>query len=420
MNEFWFVIKEYWAILGITIVIIGTIIREYIKWKGAKSDETLRDEYQKCFDKVVSDLSSTKTSQQLTAAILLRRFFMVAEMKKHGDFLKEETINVISSLLRTLPTSVFQKTVGDGLAYAQNLSGVDLQRTNLQDVCLEGKSSRLILNNSDLFMADLSHALIKNADAEGAYFYHSILLNTRFKNCNLRNADFRNADLTKVSFTDVDLYGAKFDGAINIPEAIEKGLGEYTDEYGNKYKKAFVKIENCGNSNKVTTFENASLGNIFFSIPGCTNAEDNSIIDRYRKELEKLNYNVICYSRDQYPQFGQLNKVRKDILQSAAMVVFGFKQIHIDKATYRPGTKEEAVWEDQWLPTPWNEIEVGLGAMLGLPILLVKDNNIQSGIFDSHLSESFIANVSANDSIEETIKGRSFNLWLSKFKNTAS
>ena len=170
----------------------------------------------------------------------------------------------------------------------------------------------------------------------------------------------------------------------------------------------------------MTTFENASLGNIFFSIPGCTNTEDNSIIDRYRKELEKLNYNVICYSRDQYPQFGQLNKVRKDILQSAAMVVFGFKQIHIDKATYRPGTKEEAVWEDQWLPTPWNEIEVGLGAMLGLPILLVKDNNIHSGIFDSHLSESFIANVSANDSIEETIKGRSFNLWLSKFKNTVS
>ena len=64
------------------------------------------------------------------------------------------------------------------------------------------------------------------------------------------------------------------------------------------------------------------------------------------------------------------------------------------------------------------KIEVGLGAMLGLPILLVKDNDVHSGIFDNHLSESFIAIVSANDKIDDVLKGRSFNLWLSKFKNT--
>ena len=419
MNEFWIIIKEYWAILGIVVVVIGTTIREYIRWRGAKSIETLRDEYQKSFDKVVQDLSSANTTQQLTAAILLRRFFMINEMKRCGDFLKEETINVISSLLRTLPSSVFQKTVGDGLAYAKDISGVDLQRTNLQDVCLEGKSSRLILNNCDLFMADLSYALIKNVDAEGAYFYHSILLKTRFKNCNLRNADFRNADLTKVSFTDVDLYGAKFDGAINIPQVIEKGLDEYTDEQGNKYKKAYVNVENREKPAKVSTPNNPSFGNIFFSIPGCTSAEENAIIDGYRKVLESMGYNVVCYSRDQYPQFGQLNKIRKDILQSSAMIVFGLKQLHINKAIFRPNTKEEETWDNKWLPTPWNEIEVGLGAMLGLPILLVKDNDIHSGIFDSHLSESFIAIVSSNDKIEDTIKGRSFSLWLSKFKDTS-
>ncbi|MBO5728310.1 MAG: pentapeptide repeat-containing protein [Paludibacteraceae bacterium] len=411
MNENWILMKEYWAVLGIVVVVIGTVIREYIKWKGAKSDETLRYEYQKSFDKIISDLSSENTSLQLTAAILLRRFFMINEMKKCGDFLKDETIHVISSLLRTLPSSVFQKTVGDGLAYAKDLSGVDLQRTNLQDVCLEGKSSRLILNNCDLFMADLSYALVKNVNAEGAYFYHSILLKTRFKNCNLRGADFRNADLTKTCFENVDLFTAKFDGAINIPEEISAGLDNYIDKDGNVYK-AYMKEQ------KVTIRQNNSLCNIFFSIPGCASAEDNALISEYRKVLEHMNYNVICYTRDQYPQFGQLNKIRKDILQSAAMLVFGFKQIRIDKAVFRPNTKEEEVWEKKWLPTPWNEIEVGLGAMLGLPILLVKDNDVHSGIFDNHLSESFIAIVSANDKIDDVLKGRSFNLWLSKFKNT--
>ena len=91
MNDFLILIKEYWAILGIVVVVIGTIIREYIKWKGAKSDETLRDEYQKSFDKVISDLSSENISLQLTSAILLRRFFTINEMKKCRDFLKDET-----------------------------------------------------------------------------------------------------------------------------------------------------------------------------------------------------------------------------------------------------------------------------------------------------------------------------------------
>ena len=64
-----------------------------------------REEYLRSFDTVVAQLSSDKKASQLSAAILLR----------------------------TLPTGVFQKTLGDGLAYAGDLSGADLQRTNLQD-----------------------------------------------------------------------------------------------------------------------------------------------------------------------------------------------------------------------------------------------------------------------------------------------
>ena len=399
---------KYWVVLGIAVAIAGAVVREYIKWRGRKSDETLRYEYQQSFDTAVRNLSSKNKSLQLTAAILLRRFFNINEMKKGGDFLKEETINVISSLLRTLPTSVFQKTVGDGLAYAKDLSGVDLQRTNLQDVCLEGKKERITLNNSDLFMADLSYALVKNVDAAGAYFYHSILLKTRLKDCSLRNADFRNADLTKASFTNVDLFHAKFDGAINIPSEILAGLGTYTDDKGIVHKNVYLKEK------PVTTSSGNSLGNIFFSIPGCTNVEDNALINEYSKVLEGMNYNVIRYTRDQYPQFGQLNKIRKDILKSSAMVVFGLKQVQIDKATFRPGTREEENWENRWLPTPWNEIEFGLGAMLGLPILLVKDSDIDSGIFDCHISESFIVVVSANAKIDDVVKERDFKLWMSK------
>ena len=84
--------RDYW-ILGFLVIVIGTVILVYIKWKAAKSDEKLRCQYQKSFDKILSDLSSENTARQLTAAIQLRRFFMINELKKHGDFLKDDTGN---------------------------------------------------------------------------------------------------------------------------------------------------------------------------------------------------------------------------------------------------------------------------------------------------------------------------------------
>lgn len=39
-------------------------------------------------------------------------------------YLQTESINVIASMLKVLPTGVFQKTLADGLAYAVNLSNV--------------------------------------------------------------------------------------------------------------------------------------------------------------------------------------------------------------------------------------------------------------------------------------------------------
>lgn len=164
----------------------------------------------------------------------------------------------------------------------------------------------------------------------------------------------------------------------------------------------------------VTTNSIKNKGSIFFSIPGCTSIEDNTLISEYKKMMTDLNYNVICYTRDKYPQFGQLNKIRLDIMQSSGMIVFGLKQIRIDRGLFRPGTPEENEWNMKWMHTSWNELEVGLGAMNGLPILLVKDNDINSGIFDNHLSESYIATVSSDNNLEYIKNCKEFRMWLSK------
>ena len=312
--------------------------------------------------------------------------------------MKVETINVISSLLKTLPTGVFQKTLADGLAYAVDLSKCDLQKTNLQDVLLDNKSKQVIMNEADLFLSDLSYANLEGITAHGIILYRAILFCTHIKNCDFTNANFRGADLTGVLFKNCILTGADFTDAINVPPVIVAALSEgiYT-------------------LNEPVTAKHDSTGKtIFFSMPGVMSKEDELMTKDYKQLLEKKGYEVVYYKYDDYPQFGQFNKVRHEIMRSSGMIAFGLKQINIHKASYRPGTQSEEEWEDKWLSTPWTEIEVGMGLMKGMPILLVSDPDISNGVFDNGLSECFIANISSKEDSRKLEQNWGFEMWFSK------
>jgi hypothetical protein len=62
---------------------------------------------------------------------------------------------------------------------------------------------------------------------------------------------------------------------------------------------------------------------------------------------------------------------------SDGMIVFGFKQTLINDGVYRPETDDTTKWEKIWLPSPWNEIEVGMASMMNIPVLLIKAWMIQ-------------------------------------------
>lgn len=385
------------SITIIVAVIYGTLkfIAEY---KGYKSDARIKEEYISSFNTIMEQLSSEEEATQLSAAILLRRFLDM-KISERLPFLKKETINVMSALLRTLQTGILQKTVGDGLAYAQNLSDTDLQKTNLQDLYLGTKIGKIIMNNTDMYLADLSYALIQNVIGHNTIFYHAILLNTSIKESDFTNADFRKSDLTHTSFQNVILNGAKFAGAIGVPPEITKKLNE---------EGVFVGVE------KITTHSVNSNKKVFFSMPGVMNKEDELLTKEYQRELLNMGIEVDYYLPDEYPNAGQLNKVRHKIQESSAIIAFGFKQINVKSGLYRPQTLREKEWNNKWLSTPWSEIEVGMGLMCGLPILLVKDDAIEDGIFDSKLSECFVSIISSSLNTRKFVSDKAFQQWISK------
>ena len=371
-----------------------------------------REEYFKSFDTVVAQLSSSNPSSQLAAAVLLRRYFEIGKIREDAK-LRTETINVISAMLRVLPVGILQKTLADGLAYAEDLYGADLQRANLQNAYLGVKDDkgnfikkliqklfkkRINVQKADLFMADLSYALMENIDGRGSVFYNAVLFNARIKKSNFSRANFRGADLKGTRFQDVLLSGADFNGAKNIPDGIKKVL-----------ENGVVK-----SSEKITTEEQENKGQVFFSMPGCLGKREETLTKEYKAILETLGYSVFYYQKDDYPKFGQFTRVRESLLNSSAVIAFGFRQTKIEDGIALPGTPKESRISGKWLNTPWNEVEVGMALMRGLPILLIKDEGIDSGIFDEKLSECFVASIPADYDCRKIASNQDFISWCNQ------
>ena len=388
------------AILGLVAAVVYGILKFVQDFIQAESRK--RENYYKSFDTVVAQLSSDVKTSQLSAAILLRRYFKDTGNKKRAD-LHLEAVNVISSLLKVPPSGVLQKTLGDGLAYAKDLDKVDLQGTNLQNLYLGRKDNiRISMTETDMFMADISYATLNQIDGHGAVFFNSILYHTQIKDCDFTNAYFKGADLSSAYFKDVQLYGANFSQASNLPIEFE---GKLSSE-GIFTSKERLTTPSTKQERKV----------VFFSMPGCMNKEDEILTKDYKTFLEdEMNYEVIYYQKDEYPEFGQFNKIRQSIMNSSAMIAFGFKQISIKDGVSHPNTTKEKSISNVDLPTPWNELEVGMGLMNHLPILLVKSNGISSGIFDNKLSECFVATITADSDSRELKYNPEVKQWLSTF-----
>ena len=364
--------------------------------------QQVKSEYLRSFEQTVSQLSSPNTETQLSAAILLRRFLnlKLKWLFFHKKYLFDETINVISSLLRNLPTGVYQKTLGDGLAYVEGdgLSNKDLQNANLQNVYLGSKNHAIKCYQTDFYMADLSYALVENIDGNSIIFYNSILMSTNIKNCNFTNGNFVGADLTNVYFKNVILENANFKDAINIPIEIQQKL------VGNIYVDRTPITTNRKELNKI----------IFFSMPGVMTKEEEFITKAYKEILEKRGYDIIYYGKNDYPRYGQFSKIRRSIESSSGLIAFGFKQINIIRGVYRPNTDDEKVFNNRWFSTPWNDIEVGMAIMKGIPILLVHDKDIKVGVFDSILSEYSLERITSDCDLRKIGKNPVLNAWIKK------
>jgi hypothetical protein len=119
---------------------------------------------------------------------------------------------------------------------------------------------------------------------------------------------------------------------------------------------------------------------VFVSAPSCLAADQRVLLERWTSSLVESGLTLEYLTRSEYEPnpWEQLRSILNGV---DALLVCGFRQLHVSSGSWRPGTsEEEPVAARQWT-SPWLQIETGMAAMLGLPVLVAPERGIAEGVF---------------------------------------
>lgn len=364
------------------------------------------------FNKCASSLHSNNPMEQNAAAIILRSFLKTRWWHVWGRNYKKETVNLIVVLLRDTIPATLQKTLADSFAFANDLSGQDMQKINMIGGLIKPqsridyeltkeekyKNNRLSLRKADFYYAILQECSINNVDATGAIFYCAIMPFTNFKNCILKEANFTCCNIKHVVFDeDCNLEGAKFDDAIGIDLA--KVKVKYTVDGKQIVKKHCVR--EFLDENGVFHHDRA-LGNryqpqcddisIFVSKLGAMDSQQTlhfeaikSIIDGYD------NFTLCSIERHQYRPVSQLIDIETKIDKCDGCIIFAFDYLKVDTGVIHQNVvgSDHKVINNMSFASPWLHIETALANGKQKPCLIIYDQDLQrNGMFDELVSRS--------------------------------
>ena len=99
--------------------------------------------------------------------------------------------------------------------------------------------------------------------------------------------------------------------------------------------------------------------------------------------------------------------------ECAGIIVLGFPQIHVLTGTLKKDTKQQMNIKNKKIPTPWNHIETTIAFLLKIPMLIIRDENLDGGIFDVGTTGHFIHTFDLNSQawIKEQKFLQPFNNW---------
>jgi hypothetical protein len=147
---------------------------------------------------------------------------------------------------------------------------------------------------------------------------------------------------------------------------------------------------------------------IFVSKPTAQSSRQSEFTLKLEKILETRDFKIRSVGTSDFPNEAPLLAVQKIMSCCQGAIILGLKQLHINKGILKPNTKSERKITDIDLPTPWNHIEAAMAFALKIPILIIREENIEGGIFDIGSSDRFIHQINIDAELDEYFQSAKF------------
>ena len=126
---------------------------------------------------------------------------------------------------------------------------------------------------------------------------------------------------------------------------------------------------------------------IFLSYPKPCFGRQKQFVDQVSSYLQNRGFTPRTLGVTDYDMDAPLTAIRRLMLESNGLLTIAFRRTFIEKGTARLRTDIEGLHEEpvhnQWLTTPWAQIEPAMAYQLGLPILIIRE----SGVFADGILE---------------------------------
>jgi hypothetical protein len=119
---------------------------------------------------------------------------------------------------------------------------------------------------------------------------------------------------------------------------------------------------------------------VLLSCPALLTNDQNKVLDLWTRDLGLGGLAIERLSRQRYAH-EPWQQLRSEVNRIDGLVACGFRQLGVLTGHWRARTEEERDAMGWHWTTPWVQIEVGMAAMAGAPILAVPEPGVSEGIF---------------------------------------
>lgn len=151
---------------------------------------------------------------------------------------------------------------------------------------------------------------------------------------------------------------------------------------------------------------------VFVSRPSTRNEAQEDFLKQLDDRMVRRDLRPVSLGQTDYPNRTPIQGVRQLMEQCEGAMIVGLEQIHLREGVQKPRTEQETELNDLSLPTPWNQIEAGMAFMLELPMLIIREEGVEGGVFDVGSSERYIHQATLSEEwIESPEFTQPFNSW---------